>query len=105
MGIVDDLWLPAAHLQQERGVGVAGGEPRAMLPAVSAALPQVAGGQPGPARPWCPTESRWAMSSAADNSRRVAMPDSLAERDQNTFLSAALRQTGDSDLCSRSTDT
>jgi hypothetical protein len=30
---------------------VSAGEPRAMLPAVSAALPQVAEGQPGLARP------------------------------------------------------
>ena len=42
-----------APLHKERGVGVSGGEPRAMLPAVSAALPQVAGGYPGPARAYC----------------------------------------------------
>ena len=41
-----------------RGAGVSGGEPRAMLPAVSAALPQVAGGYPGPALPLYGVQSK-----------------------------------------------
>jgi len=60
---------PASGTGNEtRGAEVSGGEPRAMLPVVSAALPQVAGGYPGLALPL------YGVQSAATGRRRSTRP-------------------------------